>query len=562
MQYPAPPHDSNQPPSYNDAPPSYNQASQPNTISNPAYKAPAANNSYGQPSPYGQPPSAASYGQNSYGQPPAANYGQSYGQPAQPSYNAQQNVGYGQQNYQHDQPKQMPQNEMKNGAHSMDKFNLAMGDQQNVGGKGTTQPTYEGGYNDIVFAILFVLHLLIVLISAVAEAGNANTSGNSSIAGPIGLCVFMIFTGAVLGWLSMSTIRRYTKTIINTMMILQIAMCGCFAILMFLSGSIFMGVVFLFFTAILYWYKKSVQSRIPFATACLRIAVNMSKAYPAMVYLSLAALIFDAIWIIWWAAGFYGYNESRNPSGGVLFLWLISFYWTLEVIKNVVHVTVAGVCATWYNTAEPQSPTKQSLKRATTTSFGSVCFGSLVLAIVRALRAMAESQRDGDGCGAFIAICLLNCLETIVEYVNVYAFSFVAIYGDSYIQGAKKVWQLFKSAGITAIINDDLVGYTVFAAALVSGLVTGGLSALIARFMTGDSDMKDQWVLWGIIGVLVGFFMCTVVLNVLLSAISTLFCCWADDPATLFLTHPDEGKELADASRTSGHNLNGQFYGH
>ena len=52
-------------------------------------------------------------------------------------------------------------------------------------------------------------------------------------------------------------------------MMLQIAMCGVFACLMFLSGSIFMGMVFVFFTLLLYWYYRSVQDRIPFATACL-----------------------------------------------------------------------------------------------------------------------------------------------------------------------------------------------------------------------------------------------------------------------------------------------------
>ena len=53
--------------------------------------------------------------------------------------------------------------------------------------------------------------------------------------------------------------------------------------------------------------------------------------------------------------------------------------------------------------------------------------------------------------------CLLNLLGDIVDYINSYAFVYVALYGDSYLQSAKNLWKMFKSKGIEALINDDLV---------------------------------------------------------------------------------------------------------
>jgi hypothetical protein len=68
------------------------------------------------------------------------------------------------------------------------------------------------------------------------------------------------------------------------------------------------------------------------------------------------------------------------------------------VVKNTVHVTVAGAVASWYFKADasPAEATKNALKRATTTSFGSICFGSLLIAVVQFLRAIADSPSSSQ----------------------------------------------------------------------------------------------------------------------------------------------------------------------
>jgi hypothetical protein len=42
-----------------------------------------------------------------------------------------------------------------------------------------------------------------------------------------------------------------------------------------------------------------------------------------------------------------GNKNAENEQGGVFFLLLVSFYWTSQVIKNVVHVAAAGTFARW-----------------------------------------------------------------------------------------------------------------------------------------------------------------------------------------------------------------------
>jgi len=44
-----------------------------------------------------------------------------------------------------------------------------------------------------------------------------------------------------------------------------------------------------------------------------------------------------------------GGGECDNePSSFLVFAMLLSYHWTFQVIKNVVHVTVAGAVGTWW----------------------------------------------------------------------------------------------------------------------------------------------------------------------------------------------------------------------
>lgn len=66
------------------------------------------------------------------------------------------------------------------------------------------------------------------------------------------------------------------------------------------------------------------------------------------------------------------------------------------------------------------SAVNSSFIRTMTTSFGSICFGSFLVAILQALRALANSARENGDAQIFacIAECILACLASILEYFN------------------------------------------------------------------------------------------------------------------------------------------------
>lgn len=128
-----------------------------------------------------------------------------------------------------------------------------------------------------------------------------------------------------------------------------------------------------------------------------------------------------------------------------------------------------------------------------TTSFGSICFGSLLVAIIQALRALANQARaEGDaGILACIAECILACLASMLEYFNKWAFVYVGLYGYSYLEAGRNGITLFRNRGWEAMVVEDLVGTTMFLVSFCVGEMTGLVGILVEAF-SGFFESTDN----------------------------------------------------------------------
>lgn len=112
----------------------------------------------------------------------------------------------------------------------------------------------------------------------------------------------------------------------------------------------------------------------------------------------------------------------------------------MQVLTNVLLVTEAGIFGSWYFSMDsmPSKAGWHSFKRSMTTSFGSICFGSLIVAILDMLRAacrLMQNQAASDGnmifaAAACVASCCLGCITWLVEFFNRYA-TFEGLYKAS-----------------------------------------------------------------------------------------------------------------------------------
>lgn len=156
-----------------------------------------------------------------------------------------------------------------------------------------------------------------------------------------------------------------------------------------------------------------------------------------------------------------------------------------------MHVTVAGtVSKWWFSPSEASSCCSigifHSFIRSMTYSFGSICLGSLLVAIIQTLKEGLSLTKDSDdveqGSSLFCCVeCISSFIETVAEYFNQWAFVFVAIYGYSFTDAGYNVINLFKSRGWNTIITDNLVDNVLTMVSITVGVFTGSIGVILAK---------------------------------------------------------------------------------
>jgi hypothetical protein len=302
--------------------------------------------------------------------------------------------------------------------------------------------------------------------------------------------------GLVISTVSLAFMMNCAQQLIKTALFFNIFVAVGMLLMALVAGVIevaIMALIGLLFSA---YYTYVVWNRIPFAASNLITAVTAVRANIGLSFFAYTNLIMSFLWSIFWSIAFFSTffvlggcdadgNCENEINGFAVFLFLVSYFWTAQVLKNVVHTTVAGTVGTWWfvpNEANGccSQGVRDSYWRSITSSFGSICFGSLLVAIVQAVKEVVHSMREGgDSIVACIAEFILGCIASLVEYFNQWAFVYVGIYGYSFLEAGSNVMTLFKSRGWTAIIADVLVDTVLFMVSVGVGILTGlvGLAA-------------------------------------------------------------------------------------
>jgi len=97
-------------------------------------------------------------------------------------------------------------------------------------------------------------------------------------------------------------------------------------------------------------------------------------------------------------------------------------------------------------------------------SFGSICFASLLVAIVLLLRYLVNDENNRNrrqpALLAIIADFLLSVLESFIRYSNEWSLIYVALYGKSFVSSTKESWKLLFEGSGKMILNDYILGIT------------------------------------------------------------------------------------------------------
>lgn len=430
---------------------------------------------------------------------------------------------------------------------------------------------------DPIFAVLFYANIITMAVLAAVNGSSPFKADDDSNISYEGFMYTAFASGAfsfILSGVMFLTLLCIPGFLIKAALIFNVIATGVAAAASFVWGGTFAGIIMSIFFLLMCCYAWAVWSRIPFATANLVTGTTAIKSNFGVILLSYLSTVLAFGWTALWCTvlvGSYskqadcqinedGVEECGGPNYLILFLLFISYFFTHQVLQNTTHVIVAGVVGTWWFVPEEakgccSSAVIGSTIRSVTTSFGSICFGSLIVAVLQALRQLVETAKQNDDINNVLACCLdciIGCLEGIMEYFNKWAYVYVGLYGYGYCEAGKNVMQLFKDRGWDAIIADDLIGMVLAMLSLVVGLITGAV-ALIYEQRTDWFDAYEANggtnpdVLSFIIGLIVGLVICGVMLSAVASAVNAVIVLFAEGPAEFEQHYPKLSRKMRDA---------------
>lgn len=408
--------------------------------------------------------------------------------------------------------------------------------------------------------------------TSIYNSGNSFSMNTNTVI----LFAFIIVVAFVLSALIIVYARLAPRFFITSGLILNVVLGIGTAIYYFVAHYYSAAVVFLVFTLITAFCYWRARSRIPFSATVLTITIDVMKRYPSTLLTSFIGIIVSSAFSVLFSVVIVGCyvkfspnssNEACDVGGGgcsqakligVLVYVFFAGYYISEVIRNVIHVVIAGIYGTWYylsgsDQGEPRFPGLGALKRALTYCFGSICFGSLIVSLIQLLRAFIQILKqdafgNGDmcaGCGYLILDFVIGLLEWAVKYFNHYAYCYVALYGKSYLKSAKDTFDLLRFKGMDALINDCFIGTSLNLYALFVGYLTALLAYLYLRLTAPAYNLDGSYYAPVIaFGFLISGQITRISLVVIDSGVSTFFVALAKDPEIFQMTNRDRFDEI------------------
>ncbi|KAI9729730.1 MAG: putative choline transporter, neither null mutation nor overexpression affects choline transport [Cirrosporium novae-zelandiae] len=439
-------------------------------------------------------------------------------------------------------------------------------------------------YNDWWAGLLLILTFCgFVVISGISLQGYAKTKGqqgggiyNSAAStfapntNTIVLFVFVLCVSFVASWLYFLAARAFTKQFIWITGILNIAIAVATAIYYLTARLWYAGIVFAIFAIFAIICFISWIPRIPFSTLMLRTAMDVAKHVGHIFLISaiggFCSIAFAAWFSVTLVAIYAKYEPTNNGSNsasgsgassskviGLIVVITFAGFWITEWLKNTIHTIVAGIYGSWYFCSGspdgiPKGITRGASRRALTYSFGSISFGSLIVAIINTLRQAVSIARYQEGQNgniiAYICFCLLSCLLSLldwaVQFINRYAFCHIALYGKAYIPAAKDTWKMMRDRGIDALVNDCLIGPVLSMGSIFVAYLSALLSWLYLHYTKPDYNSGNIYTpVIMAFSFLIGLQVCQIFMTPIASGVDTIFVAIAWDPEVLMRDHPD-----------------------
>lgn len=222
---------------------------------------------------------------------------------------------------------------------------------------------------------------------------------------------------------------------------------------------------------------------------------------------------------------------------------LFSTLWLVHFISGISQATLAGAFASYYWAYNkprdvPYFAVTRSFFRVVRHHLGDIAFGSFLIATIRYIRIVIEfidsrirkkkSSPEASVTAARSVTCFFRVffwlLDKFLRYIDRNAYIMMSMYGEGYLQSAKRAVELLYKNSTRALVLD----YVTYFVLLISRLLITGIAGFITAQVKFTPDLNYFWL--PIVLVVLGtYFISKGLFSVYSMAVDTLFICFLID---------------------------------
>ncbi|KAK6907427.1 hypothetical protein I203_101421 [Kwoniella mangroviensis CBS 8507] len=373
----------------------------------------------------------------------------------------------------------------------------------------------------------------------------------------------------ILNFLLLFFIRKFPGFVIWSGPVMAVIFClaaaGGFIYLQAWGSAAIVGIFGVVLGASL-WFLRG---KYLLARDLLDTANKGAKAHWSVFWTVLIGLVVEGLVSLWNLFTFvavylrFSPGQAACDTGGscsagllatLLIYILISHLWISSVIGNVIILTLAGgpYSRWWFGTdSKDKSESWYALRKATSTSLGSVAFGSLLVGLVETLAFIIKTislELCGSSIFTCFCFCVINIIEGLLEVFNKYVYVKIGVddFQYGFIPSAKEIIHIVKKkkgdqrVGLNAMITDCIVGFSLYTTCIACAIVCTAVTYVYTIIIDGTAKVDDWWdwlilVYTFILALNIGL----VLTSALEAGVSTTLICLDKDPSKLKDRNPN-----------------------
>ncbi|TPX55986.1 hypothetical protein PhCBS80983_g04890 [Powellomyces hirtus] len=428
-------------------------------------------------------------------------------------------------------------------------------------------------YNDLPVAILYILCFAALLVTgavmwATTTPGPAETILPRSVYKTIKDSAALL-TATTIGavalcclWLSMlrSFVRPVVLVTIYTIPMTCLAMFSVMvtnSVLGKVNDAPYLGIqydgmivgasAFLLsgLASVIYLYRKRKETEQ--TVHILQLSCDILRTNPGIFIVSIglttAYTLFAFTWVLLFSRLFLRGWKDTDPSGiahwhfaggtgWAVTFFVLMYFWTSAIFKNVEKVTIAGVVGEWYFQRPEDSVsadrTWKYFVAAATTSFGSICLGSLILGVIQTLQFASRAARRVSGTHTPLHRLLTSCLDCgghLADNVTSYALVYVGLTGSSFTRASYSTTRVFRRNLILGLVTTTVTRLILFVTTTTLAMAAG-----ITSFFFASRALASPYAyVVGVVGAVVPYYLVQVLAHVVQNTVDATFICYLLD---------------------------------